>query len=65
MHIRECMLWRGRIVREFPTLPMGFEANDAGHDMTVFLRRCLANRANVIERWVLLSHFSLFPYHPS
>jgi len=47
MDIIESMLWRGRINGEFPTLPMGFEADDADHDMTPFLRRCLTNRANV------------------
>lgn len=59
MHISESILWRGCVNGEFPTLPVGFEADDADHDMTLFLWRCLTNRANVFQRWVLLSHFSL------
>jgi len=59
MPISESILWRGRVNGEVPTLPVGFEADDADHDMTPFLRRCITNRANVFQRWVLLSHFSL------
>jgi len=55
MHISESILWRGRVNGEVPTLPVGFEADDADHDMTPFLRRCITNRANVFQRWVLLT----------
>jgi len=56
MHIAGSVLWRGRIPDEFPALGMGFEADDADHDMTPFLRRCLTNRANVLQRWVAGNH---------
>ena len=57
MHIAGSVFWRGRIPSEFPTLAMGFEADDADHDVTPFLRRCLTNRANVLQRWVASRHF--------
>ena len=65
MRMSENILWGRRILGELPTLPMGFEADHADHDMTPFMRRCLADGANEFQRWVLLSHFSLFSYHPS
>ena len=56
MHIAGSVLWRGRIPDEFPALGMGFEADDADHDMAPFLRRCFTNRANILQTWVALNH---------
>ena len=64
MRISESIVWGRHIIDEFPTLPVGFKTDDADHYMTTFLRRCITNRANVFQRWVLLSHFSLFPNLP-
>jgi hypothetical protein len=55
--IADSVLWRGRIPGEFPTLAMGFETDDADHDMTPFFGRCLTNRANVLQAWVGTNHF--------
>lgn len=62
IHISESMLRGRRILGEFPTLPMGFEADHADTHMTPFSRRCIAARANEFQRGILLSQFSLFYY---
>lgn len=49
MRMSENILWGGRILGELPALPMGFEANHADHDMTPFMRRCLADGANEFQ----------------
>jgi hypothetical protein len=62
IHISESTLRGRRSPGQFPTLPMGFEADHADTHMTPFARRCLATRANEFQRGVLLSQFSLFSY---